>query len=235
MTDTIFALSSGHGRSGVAVIRISGEKVANCLDILALGRKMTPRVAELLTLYNPDSKEPIDRGLVLFFEGPASFTGEDVIEFHLHGSRAVLDEMFEVLGAFDGMRAAEPGEFTRRAFENGKMGLTEVEGLADLIDAETTAQKTQAFRQANGALGRGYDRWRAQLVKASAFAEADIDFADEDLPEDLWNQAGPLIEGVYEEIQTHLTDEHRGERLRDGYRVAILARQMSESRALSIS
>jgi tRNA modification GTPase len=222
MTDTIFALSSGHGRSGVAIVRLSGPKVRECLRTLTPGKKIIPRMAELLTLYNPDSKDPIDRGLVLFFEGPASFTGEDVTEFHLHGSKAVLDEMFEVLGMIDGLRAAEPGEFTRRAFENGKMDLTEVEGLADLIDAETKAQKTQAFRQANGALGKGYDLWRTRLVKASAFAEADIDFADEDLPQDLWNQAGPLVEDVYKEIQAHLRDDHRGERLRDGYRVAIL-------------
>ncbi len=224
--DTIFALSSGHGRSGVAVVRVSGPGTAGLLQSLTgaqAGKSMTPpREAVLRTLKNPETGGLIDRGLVLFFPGPRSFTGEDVAEFHLHGSRAVLDEMFECLASTDGVRPAEPGEFTRRAFYNGKMDLTEVEGLADLIDAETRAQKNQALVQAGGALARGYDQWRASLVKASALAEADIDFADEDLPLDLWKQAGPLIEGVAKEIADHLADGHRGERLRDGYRVAIL-------------
>lgn len=220
--DTIFALSSGHGRSGVAVVRVSGPGTAGLLQTLTGASEMPPREAVLRALKNPETGGLIDRGLVLFFPGPRSFTGEDVAEFHLHGSRAVLDEMFECLASTDGVRPAEPGEFTRRAFYNGKMDLTEVEGLADLIDAETRAQKNQALVQTGGALARGYDRWRAKLVKASALVEADIDFADEDLPLDLWNQAGPLIEGVAKEIADHLADGHRGERLRDGYRVAIL-------------
>lgn len=220
--DTIFALSSGYGRSGVAVVRLSGPGTRDLLQGFTGDREAEPRKALLRAFKNPETGALIDRGLVLFFPGPASFTGEDVAEFHLHGSRAVLDELFECLAAITGVRQAEPGEFTRRAFYNGKMDLTEVEGLADLIDAETRAQKDQALVQAGGALARGYDRWRAGLVKASALVEADIDFADEDLPEDLWDQAGPIIENVAKEIGVHLADGHRGERLRGGYRVAIL-------------
>lgn len=220
--DTIFALSSGHGKSGVAVVRLSGDRTRELLGALTGKPDPEPRLAVLKTLRNPETREPIDRGLVLFFAGPASFTGEDVAEFHLHGSRAVLGELFEYLGQAEGVRAAEPGEFSRRAFYNGKMDLTEVEGFGDLIDAETRAQKNQALVQAGGALARGYDRWRAALVKASALVEADIDFADQDLPEDLWKQAGPGIKVVAGEIAEHLADGHRGERLRGGYRVAIL-------------
>lgn len=220
--DTIFALSSGHGRSGVAVVRLSGVKTRDVLEIFTGKSVPEPRRAVLGTLKNPETGEIIDRGLVLWFPGPRSFTGEDVAEFHLHGSRAVLDELFECLAGVPGVRPAEPGEFSRRAFYNGKMDLTEVEGLGDLIEAETRAQKNQALAQSGGALARGYDHWRAELVKASALVEADIDFADQDLPEDLWRQAGPLIDGVAREIAIHLADRHRGERLRDGYRVAIL-------------
>ncbi len=220
--DTIFALSSGHGRSGVAVVRLSGTRVQEVLRAYTGMSGPEPRRAALRTVKNPETGDPIDRGLVLFFPGPRSFTGEDVAEFHLHGSRAVLDELFDCLAGVSGLRPAEPGEFTRRAFYNGKMNLTEVEGLGDLVEAETRAQKNQALAQAGGALARGYDRWRAALVKASALVEADIDFADEDLPGDLWRQAGPFIEGVAADIAAHLADRHRGERLRGGYRVAIL-------------
>lgn len=224
--DTIFALSSGHGRSGVAVVRVSGSLTREILQGFTGTEKLEPRVAHLKSIRNPETGSLIDRGLLLFFPGPHSFTGEDVAELHLHGSRAVLDELFECFTSFTGahgvLRAAEPGEYTRRAFYNGKMDLTEVEGLGDLIEAETRAQKNQALVQAGGALARGYDRWRADLVKATALVEADIDFADQDLPEDLWDQAGPFIERVAEQITGHLADGHRGERLRDGYKVAIL-------------
>lgn len=224
--DTIFALSSGHGRSGVAVVRVSGGLTREILESFSGAGDVEPRVAHLRSFRNPQTGSLIDRGLLLFFPGPHSFTGEDVAELHLHGSRAVLDELFECFTSFTSaqgvLRAAEPGEFTRRAFYNGKMDLTEVEGLGDLIEAETRAQKNQALAQAGGALARGYDRWRADLVKAIALVEADIDFADQDLPENLWQQAGPYIERVAGEIAGHLADGHRGERLRDGYKVAIL-------------
>lgn len=224
--DTIFALSSGHGRSGVAVVRISGNLTREILESFSGAGDVEPRVAHLKSIRNPETGSLIDRGLLLFFPGPHSFTGEDVAELHLHGSRAVLDELFEcftcVTSAHGVLRAAEPGEFTRRAFYNGKMDLTEVEGLGDLIEAETRAQKNQALVQAGGALARGYDRWRADLVKATALVEADIDFADQDLPEDLWDQAGPYIERVAGQITGHLADGHRGERLRGGYKVVIL-------------
>lgn len=219
--DTIFALSSGHGRAGVAVVRLSGP---GCLTVLERfgGHNIESRVASLTTLVNPNDLSVIDRALCLSFPGPKSFTGEDVVELHVHGSRAVLDELFDVLGDMKGLRPADPGEFTRRAFDNGKMDLTEVEGLADLIDAETRAQKSQAMAHAGGAFSSLVNDWRMRIVKASALVEADIDFADEDLPDDLWDDAGPLIRSVFDEIVNHLDDRGRGERLREGYRVAIL-------------
>jgi tRNA modification GTPase len=173
-------------------------------------------------LSDPRDEVALDRALVLFFAGPKSFTGEDVAEFHVHGGRAVVASVLSALGAMAGLRAALPGEFTRRAFENGKLDLTEVEGLADLIDAETEGQRRQALRQMEGALGRIYEDWRRRLLKVLAYAEADIDFADEDLPDDLMARLGPEIEDLADAIQNHLRDGHRGERLRDGVEVAIV-------------
>tara|TARA_R110000868_G_scaffold147244_5_gene368550 strand:- start:4065 stop:5390 length:1326 start_codon:yes stop_codon:yes gene_type:complete len=220
--ETIYALSSAGGRAGVAVIRVSGP-LCNFI-IEELTRLPVPKVREaaLRRLVNPRSGVGLDRALVLYFKTPQSFTGEDVAEFHVHGGRAVVAGVLNTIGGFEGVRAAAAGEFTRRAFENGKLDLTEAEGLADLIDAETEAQRRQALRQMEGALGEIYEGWRGRLLKVLAYAEADIDFADEDLPEDLLEKLGPQIRQLADEIQTHLDDGHRGERLRDGVEVAIV-------------
>ena len=220
--ETIYALSSAGGRAGVAVIRVSGPEALFVLE--ALSRRAAPeaRRAQLCRLVDPQNGLELDQALVLFFAGPQSFTGDDVVELHVHGGRAVVAGVLAALSRFDGVRAAGPGEFTRRAFENGKLDLTEVEGLADLIDAETEGQRRQALRQMEGALGHLYDGWRGRLLKLLAYAEAEIDFADEDLPDDLLGRLGPELDRLANEIQSHLDDGHRGERLRDGVEVAIV-------------
>lgn len=220
--ETIYALSSAGGRAGVAVIRVSGVLVRSVIEAMTGRATPAPRRAVLRALVDPVRGVALDRALVLFFAGPESFTGEDVVEFHVHGGRAVVAGVLGALASIDGVRAALAGEFTRRAFENGKLDLTEAEGLADLIDAETEGQRRQALRQMEGALGRIYDGWRGRLLKLLAYAEAEIDFADEDLPDDLLVRLGPEIAGLASEIQSHLDDGHRGERLRDGVEVAIV-------------
>jgi|TARA_R100000322_G_scaffold168461_1_gene138213 tRNA modification GTPase len=220
--NTIYALSTAPGRAGVAVIRISGEAVRAAIAALTGEGPGRPREALLRRFRDPVSGAPLDLGLLLFFEAPASFTGEDVAELHIHGGRAVVASVLRALSALPGLRAAEPGEFTRRAFENGKLDLTAVEGLADLIDAETEAQRVQALRQMEGALGLLYEGWRARLVRALAYAEAEIDFPDEEVPGDLLAKLGPEIGALASEIGAHLDDGRKGERLRDGIEVAIV-------------
>lgn len=220
--ETIYALSSAGGRAGVAVIRVSGAQTRFVIEALTGRAVPEPRQAALRRLQDPKSNVALDRALVLYFVAPQSFTGEDVVEFHVHGGRAVVGSVLKALAGLDGLRAAEAGEFTRRAFENDKLDLTEAEGLADLIDADTEAQRRQALRQMEGALGQIYEGWRARLLRILAYAEADIDFADEDLPDDLMARLGPQIGVLAGEIQTHLEDGHRGERLRDGVEVAIV-------------
>ncbi len=181
---TIFALSSGRPPSAIAIVRVSGPQAGPALTALA-GRMPPPRVATRVLLRDA-SGQPIDDAVVLWFPGPASATGEDVAEFHVHGGRAVLAAMFAALSALENVRAAEPGEFTRRAFENGKLDLTEAEGLDDLIHADTDRQRRQALRQLKGLLGDKARDWRAQIIEASALIEAGIDFSDEgDVPAEL--------------------------------------------------
>ncbi|MBO6634204.1 tRNA uridine-5-carboxymethylaminomethyl(34) synthesis GTPase MnmE [Parvibaculum sp.] len=220
--ETIYALSTAPGRAGVAVIRVSGAGARDAISHLTGAEAPRPREAALRRFRDPETGAALDRGLVLFFEGPNSFSGEDVAEFHIHGGRAVVAAMLRCLGHMNFLRAAMPGEFTRRAFENGKMDLTAVEGLADLIDAETEAQRVQALRQMEGALGALYEGWRARLMKALAYAEAEIDFPDEEVPGDLIAKLGPDIETLSREIAAHLDDGRKGERLRDGVEVAIV-------------
>ncbi len=223
--DTIFALSSAPGRAGVAVVRVSGPGAGPALAALA-GACPPARHARLARLVDPgtgpDGKTVIDRGLVLWFPGPASFTGEDMAEFHLHGSRAVVAAAITALAALPGLRPAEPGEFTRRAFDHGKLDLSEVEGLADLIDAETEAQRRQALRQMEGALSRQIAAWRTDLIAALARAEAAIDFPEEELPEEIGGQIAHSILRLRENISEYLVDSHRGERLREGICVALI-------------
>lgn len=220
--DTVFALSSARGRAGVAVIRLSGPGAGPALEALTAAAPPPPRLARLTRLADPDSGEALDRGLVLWFPGPASVTGEDVAELHVHGGRAVIAGVLDALARIDGLRPAEPGEFTRRAFEHGKLDLTAAEGVADLIAAQTAAQRRQALRQMDGALGALYDRWRTTLVGGLAHLEADIDFPDEDLPGGVADAVAPRVADVRADIARHLDDRHRGERLRDGLAVVIL-------------
>lgn len=218
---TIFALSSAKGRAGVCVFRVSGPAAGAALATLT-GRPLPePRQAALREVRLTDGT-PIDRGLVLWFPAPHSFTGEDVAEIHLHGGPAVIAAMTRRLGELEDLRPADPGEFTRRAFEAGKLDLTEAEGLADLIAAETEHQRRLALRQLSGELKERYERWRAELVKALAFLEASIDFADEELPDDLGADARARVERLATEIERHLADQRRGEIVRDGFTVVIL-------------
>jgi tRNA modification GTPase len=219
--DTIFALSSGRGPAAIAVVRVSGPRASDALT--ALGVKIpAPRKASLARIRDPQTNEIIDEGLALWFPGPRSETGEDVVELQLHGGHAVIAATLRALGRIKGLRPAEAGEFTRRAFENGKLDLTAVEGLADLVSAETEGQRRQAFRQMKGALGGRAERWRAQLIQALALVEARIDFSDEaDVPEDLVAPALAIARALEAEIAATLADGGRGERLREGLVVAI--------------
>ncbi|XP_024135183.1 tRNA modification GTPase GTPBP3, mitochondrial isoform X2 [Oryzias melastigma] len=222
--DTIFALSSGHGKCGVAVVRISGPASSMALRCMAgLRRHLpSPRTALLRSITDPSSKEILDRGLVLWFPGPHSFTGEDSVEFHIHGGPAVITAVLQALGSMPGMRPAEAGEFTRRAFQAGKLGLTEVEGLGDLIHAETEAQRRQALRQMSGDLQRLYQDWSHRLKRCLAHVEAFIDFSEDELIEDgVLERVDSSVVSLQAEIERHLKDERRGERLRSGVHVVI--------------
>ena len=218
--DTICALASAPGRAGVAVIRVSGPAAGDAMRALC-GPPPPPRQAALRKMKDPRSGEVLDRGLALWLPGPASFTGEDIAELHVHGGRAVVGRLIDALLSVKGLRLAEPGEFARRAFENGRIDLTEVEGLADLIAAETEAQARQAIAQAEGGARALYESWREELVKAQALAEAGLDFADEaDVAADAAVQADASVANLLARISKHLADR-RGERLRDGFRVVI--------------
>jgi tRNA modification GTPase len=217
---TIFALSSGRPPSAISIVRVSGPLAGAALAALA-GRVPAPRMARRVVLRDVH-QQPIDDALVLWFPAPASATGEDLAEFHVHGGRAVLAALFAALSAFENVRAAEPGEFTRRAFENGKLDLTEAEGLDDLIHADTDRQRRQALRQLKGLLGDKVRDWRTQIIEASALIEAGIDFSDEaDVPAELIIPALARIEALVGEIEEVLAAQGRSERLREGLVVAI--------------
>ena len=229
--DTIFALATPNGRSGVAVVRVSGpEALKSAALFLDEGdyKAIKPRYAALANLLEPanvsreTSRKIIDKGLVIYFKAPNSFTGEDVIEYQLHGSPAVISELSEHLSKIENYRPAERGEFTRRGFENGRMDLTEAEAIADLIDAETTAQKDQALSQMSGTLKNLYEGWAEELTRSLAFLEADLDFPDEDLPDGVSAQVLPKIKAIKDQIKDHLNDNRRGERLRDGIKIAVI-------------
>ena len=221
-SDTIFALSSGAGKAGIAVVRISGPRAGIALEALT-GRPLPePRQAVLVPLREPSSRELIDRALVLWFPAPRSETGEDTAEFHVHGGRAVLAALYRALGGMDQVRLAEPGEFARRAFKNGKLDLTALEGLADLIDAETAAQRRLALRQMDGTLAALYESWRARLLRASALIEAHIDFSDDGVTGAVIGESLSEITRLAEEMRVHLAEGARGQTIRDGIEVAIL-------------
>lgn len=218
---TIFALASAPGRAGVAVVRVSGPGAHRVLDFMAAPRGEARRAVGRF-IRHPETGEKLDRGVVIWFPAPKSFTGEDVVELHLHGGRAVVKAVLDALTVLPGLRLAEPGEFARRAFEAGKIDLAEVEGLADLIDAETEGQRRQALAQASGALSGLYESWRASLVEALAYVEAALDFSDEaDIGQTTFANARSVIEVLAAAVTHHLDDGHRGEILRDGFRVAL--------------
>lgn len=219
MTDTIFALATAAGRAAVAVVRVSGACTRDILRSLA-GQCPRPRVASLLTLRDRDGL-PLDQALVLWFPSPHSYTGEDSAEFHVHGGAAVVEALTIALTGL-GARLAEPGEFTRRAFENGKLDLGQAEAVADLVEAETQAQARQALGQLGGALRRRYDEWRGHLVEALSLLEAAVDFPDEEVPEEVALAARQSLGALVDEIASALSDQHRGQRIREGYRVAII-------------
>jgi len=222
--DTIVALSSGKLPSGVAVIRISGPK---CQKIVLsfVGSLPQPRSATLKLITNPQNGEMLDKGLVLWFPGPESFTGDDCLEFQLHGGKAVVNAAIGALTGLEGVRLAQAGEFSRRAFENGKLDLTEIEGIGDLVASETEAQRRQAFQQTRGDLRKIYEAWRTRLVHMRAMIEAELDFSDEeDIPDDISSEGISRIKLLRDEIREHLNDNKAGEIIRDGFKIALMGK-----------
>jgi len=220
--DTIFALSSAPGRAGIAVVRISGPQADAAVAALTNRSLPTERKAELRTLFNSSNGERLDVALIVRMPGPRSYTGEDVVELGLHGSRAVITGVLAALARVPGLRPADAGEFTRRAVENGRLDLTQAEAVADLVAAETDAQRRQALNQMEGALGALYEDWRARLIRAAAWLEASIDFADEDIPPEALAGSRAALAAIADEIQGHLDDGRRGEILREGLHVAVI-------------
>lgn len=220
--DTIFAAATAPGRAGVAIVRVSGAAAGVVVRALTGRAAPAPRSAVMRALRDPDRDELIDRGLVLWFPGPRSYTGEDVAEFHVHGGRAVLAALAQAIGRVPGVRFAEPGEFSRRAFLHGRLDLTQVEAIADLVDAETDAQRRMAQRQLEGELGRRYEQWRSELVRALAHVEATIDFVDEPLDPALGEAVRARVRVLEGEIRQHLGDGRVGERVREGLLIAIV-------------
>ena len=221
---TIYALSSGALPSGVAVLRISGSGGKRVLDEI-VSSPVKAKHAQLSVLIDPSSGEKLDQALVLYFPAPSSFTGEDVVELHCHGGVASVAAVLRTLSELQGFRAAEPGEFSRRAFENGKLDLTQLEGLSDIIAANTEEQRKQALRQTNGALRDLYDDWRTRLIRARALIEAELDFADEDdVPGSVSDQVWQEVEVLAGSIRKHLDDQNRGEIVRRGLRIALMGK-----------
>jgi tRNA modification GTPase len=219
MTDTIFAPATAAGRAAVAVLRLSGPGTAGAVEALT-GDLPQARRASLRRLHSADGTE-IDQALVLWFPGPSSYTGEDCAEFHVHGGTAVVGALVEALSR-QGLRLAEPGEFTRRAFERGKLDLAQAEGVADLVDAETEAQRRQALDQLGGRLSEVQTRWREALTEALAMFEAAVDFPDEEVPADVAERARPVLQDLVREIEAAADDAERGARVREGYRIALV-------------
>ncbi len=219
---TIYALSSGPGLSGVAVIRISGEKTKDVIQSVIIGSLPKPRVASLRKIINLKSKEPIDECIVLWFPGPNSYTGEDMAEIHAHGSKAVIQSILDNLSKIKDCKLAEPGEFTKRAFQNEKINLIKAESIADLIAAETEIQRRQALKIMSGKSSDKFETWRKILLKILSNLEAKIDFPDEDLPSNILNNIKKDSQKVKLEIKKVLNDSKVGERIREGFKIAII-------------
>ena len=221
-SDTIVALSSGHLPSGVAVVRLSGPRALEIGESMA-GTLTEPRKAYLRRIVSLQSRDVLDSGLVIAFPGPHSFTGEDCCELHVHGGKAVVDAILSDLCSVDSVRLAEAGEFSRRAFENGKMDLTEIEGLSDLIASETESQRKLALSQAGGALRLRLDEWRDEIIRCRAFIEAELDFADEDdVPGSVSDQVWARVQSLADAIARMLDDGRAGEIVREGFRVVLM-------------
>ena len=219
---TIYALSTGPGISGIAVIRISGEETKRTIELLTNKSLPKPRVATLRKINKINTSELIDEGIVLWFPGPESYTGEDMVEFHIHGSKAVINALHSTLSDIKGCRLAEPGEFTRLAFQNGKINLLKAESFADLISAETEIQRLQAIKIMRGKSADKFNELREKLLKILSHVEAKIDFPDEDLPEDILKNIKKDSNEVFLDIKKILDDQKVGERIREGFKIAIL-------------
>ncbi len=219
---TIYALSSGPGISGIAVIRVSGKNTSDVIKKLTGSKLPSPRIATLKKFNKNGQKELIDEGVVIWFPAPNSYTGEDLAEFHVHGSRAVINAMHLAISKIKNCRLAEPGEFTKRAFQNGRINLLKAESIADLISSETEIQRKQALKIMSGKSSDRLNLWRGKLLKSLSHIEAKIDFPDEDLPKNIINEIQKTSSGVLKEIKKTLNDQKVGERIREGFKIAIL-------------
>ena len=219
---TIYALSSGPGISGIAVIRVSGKNTAEVIKKLTGPKLPSPRVATLKKFNKNGKKELIDEGVIIWFPGPNSYTGEDLAEFHVHGSRAVIKAMHLAISKINNCRLADPGEFTKRAFQNGRINLLKAESIADLISAETEIQRKQALKIMSGKSSDQFNLWREQLLKILSHIEAKIDFPDENLPKNIINEIRKTSNNILIEIKKTLNDQKVGERIREGFRIAIV-------------
>ena len=219
---TIYALSSGPGVSGVAIIRVSGKNTSNVIKKLTGKKLPTPRVATLRKFNKNGSKEMIDQGVILWFPAPKSYTGEDLAEFHVHGSRAVINAMHLAISKIKNCRLAEPGEFTKRAFQNGRINLLQAESIADLISSETEIQRKQALKIMTGKSSAKFNMWRQQILKILSYMEAKIDFPDEDLPKNIIKYIQKSSNKILKDIKKTLNDQQVGERIREGFKIAII-------------
>lgn len=221
---TIFALSSAYGKAGVSVFRISGPNAYTVLEKLSGGKKFLPNVMKFTNLYHPKTGILLDSGMAVFFKGPASYTGEDTVELFTHGSVAVIDSIYEALSKFKEARLAEPGEFTKQAFLNNKLDLTQVEAVADLIDAETESQRRLALSNANGEVSKLYNSWRDEIVKILAWYEASIDFSDDEMPKDVVKQNDAKLKKLIIQIEKHLETATSAQLIKQGLQVAIIGK-----------
>jgi len=219
---TIYALSSGPGISGIAVIRVSGENTAEAVRKITGLKLPPPRVATLRKFNKNGGKELIDEGVIIWFPGPNSYTGEDLAEFHVHGSRAVISALHSSISKIKNCRLAEPGEFTKIAFQNGKINLLKAESIADLVSSETEIQRKQAIKIMSGESSNQFNSWREKLLKILSHVEAKIDFPDEDLPKDILSEIQKTSEQVSSQIEKILNDQKVGERIREGFKIAIV-------------
>jgi tRNA modification GTPase len=219
---TIYALSSGSGTSGIAIIRVSGKETTEVIKKLTKSKLPPPRMATLKNFNKNGGKELIDEGVIIWFPGPNSYTGEDLAEFHVHGSRAVINAMHKAISKIKNCRLAGPGEFTKRAFQNGRINLLKAESIADLISSETEIQRKQALRIMSGRSSAKFNSWREKLKKVLSHIEAKIDFPDEDLPKNIISEIQKVSSTVLKEIKKTLNDQKVGERIREGFKIAII-------------